>query len=64
MEVTSAIQDEVEYTVPLWIIIVSALAGVLLLALIIALLWKVCALIRKIFLILTLDYWLLFTEEM
>ncbi|KAF5906818.1 integrin alpha-3-like isoform X1, partial [Clarias magur] len=40
VEVTPAIQDEVEYKVPLWIIIVSALAGVLLLALIVVLLWK------------------------
>ncbi|KAK3520815.1 hypothetical protein QTP70_032382 [Hemibagrus guttatus] len=46
VEVTPAIQDEVEYKVPLWIIIVSALAGVLLLALIIVLLWK-CGFFRR-----------------
>ncbi|KAK2829162.1 hypothetical protein Q7C36_017152 [Tachysurus vachellii] len=46
VEVTPAIQDEVEYKVPQWIIIVSALAGVLLLALIVVLLWK-CGFFRR-----------------
>ncbi|XP_058270381.1 integrin alpha-3 [Hemibagrus wyckioides] len=46
VEVTPAIQDEVESNVPLWIIIISALAGVLLLALIIVLLWK-CGFFRR-----------------
>lgn len=49
VEVTPAIEDEVEYKVPQWIIIVSALAGVLLLALIVVLLWKVCSLMWKMF---------------
>ncbi|TSK87465.1 Integrin alpha-3 [Bagarius yarrelli] len=46
VEVTPTIQDKIEYKVPLWIIIVSALAGVLLLALIIGLLWK-CGFFRR-----------------
>ncbi|KAB5554158.1 hypothetical protein PHYPO_G00046970 [Pangasianodon hypophthalmus] len=46
VEVTPADQDEVEYKVPLWIIIVSVLSGVLLLTLIIVLLWK-CGFFRR-----------------
>ncbi|XP_062841066.1 integrin alpha-3 [Trichomycterus rosablanca] len=46
VEVTPVIEDEAVYQVPLWIIIVSALAGVLLLTFIILLLWK-CGFFRR-----------------
>ncbi|XP_076852042.1 integrin alpha-3-like isoform X2 [Brachyhypopomus gauderio] len=46
VEITPARQHEAVYEVPMWIIIVSALAGVLLLAIIILLLWK-CGFFRR-----------------
>ncbi|KAF7698308.1 integrin alpha-3 isoform X2 [Silurus meridionalis] len=46
VEVTPVLSDKVVDKVPLWIIIVSALAGVLLLAFIVLLLWK-CGFFRR-----------------